>query len=262
MSAPFLMIETVNLTKKYGDKNAVENLSLTVPAGLIYCFLGLNGAGKTTTIKIIMGLKNPTSGDVLVNGVSIHSKQIHEVRRSIGYLPDEPLLYDHLTGREHLHFVGELYGGGAGLSARIQADLDKLGLSADADKLIQTYSPGMKKKIALLATLVHDPDILIFDEPTGGLDALTARQVKDILVGFRNSGRLVFFTTHVMEIAERLADRLAIIDKGCLRFDGTMGDLRREHGIKPDETLEDIFIRVVNEGDLHAGGRPAFIFPS
>jgi ABC-2 type transport system ATP-binding protein len=249
-AVPF--IELVHLTKEYGPKCAVRDLTLTIPSGLIYCFLGPNGAGKTTTIKTIMGLKNPTRGDVLINGVSIRSRQIHEIRRSVGYLPDELMLYEHLTGREFLHFIGELYNVGPGLSDRVQVGLEKFDLSEDADTLIQKYSLGMKKKIALLATLIHDPNILIYDEPTGSLDALSARHVKDILLDYRNKGRLIFFTTHVMEIAERFADRLAIINEGSLFFDGSLDELRDRHSQKADETLEDIFIRIVGKGQPKA----------
>lgn len=245
MNQPTPCIELVRLTKEYGPKCAVRDLTLTIPTGLIYCFLGPNGAGKTTTIKTIMGLKNPTRGDVLINGVSIRSKQIHEIRRSMGYLSDEITLYEHLTGREFLHFIGELYGVGPILSDRIQAGLDKFDLTDDADAMIQKYSLGMKKKIALLATLIHDPDMLIYDEPTGNLDALSARHVKDILLDYKNRGRLVFFTTHIMEIAERFADRLAIINEGSLYFDGPLIELRERYSLKAQESLEDIFIRLV-----------------
>jgi len=240
-------IELIHLTKEYGDKSAICDLSLTVPPGSIYCLLGPNGAGKTTTIKTIMGLRNPTRGDVLINGISIHSGQIHEARRCIGYLQDELLLYEHLTGREYLHFMGELYGVRAGLGDRIQAAMERFELVPDADAPIRQYSLGMKKKVALLATLVHEPEMLIYDEPTGALDALAARQVKEIMLEYKNAGRLVCFTTHIMEIAERFADRLAIINEGSLCFEGSMQELRNRHARRAEETLEEIFIRVVRK---------------
>lgn len=252
-------IEIVSLSKNYGAKSAVRDLSLEITPGLIHCFLGPNGAGKTTTIKTIMGLRLPTRGDIRVNGVSIHSDDIHDVRRSIGYLADEPMLYEYLTGREYLHFIGELYGVGDDLEATIAEGLERFGMTAEADILIQKYSLGMKKKIAVLATLIHDPDMLIYDEPTGNLDALAARQVKEIMLEYRDRGRLVFFTTHIMEIAERFADRFAIIREGSLVFDGTLEELRNDHGKKRDDTLEDIFIRMVQR--RKPGGGPVASFP-
>lgn len=245
MTGPISDIELIHLHKTYGEKTAVRDLNLKIRPGLIHCFLGPNGAGKTTTIKTIMGLKNPTRGDILIKGVSHYSKEIHEIRRSIGYLPEETILYEHLTGREFLHFIGELYGMQRHLQDRIQAILEHFDLAADADKLIETYSLGMKKKTAIMATLLHEPDILIYDEPTGGLDAIAARKVKAILQDFRIRGKVVFFTTHIMELAERITERLAIIDKGNLCFDGTLAELRQDHGVRPDEPLEDIFVRLI-----------------
>lgn len=249
-------IEINHLTKSYGDKVAVRDLSLTVRSGEVFCFLGPNGAGKTTTIHTIVGHKNPTAGDVRINGVHVGSPEIHEVRRAVGYMAEQPVLYDYLTGREFLLFIAELYGVDASRRDWIDEQLQRLELGGDADTLIKTYSLGMKKKIAFLAALVPDPDILLFDEPTGSLDAASARLVKDHMLEARDAGKLVFFTTHIMEIAERLADRLAVIHHGRLIAQGTLDDLRQQFGRTPGESLEDIFLRITRGDAGRASGNP------
>ena len=249
-------IEIDHLTKSYGDKVAVCDLSLTVRSGEVFCFLGPNGAGKTTTIHTIVGHKNPTAGDVRINGVHVSSPEIHEVRRAVGYMAEQPVLYDYLTGREFLLFIAELYGVDASRRDWIDEQLQRLELGSDADTLIKTYSLGMKKKIAFLAALVADPDILLFDEPTGSLDAASARLVKDYMLEARDAGKLVFFTTHIMEIAERLADRLAVIHHGRLIAEGTLEDLRQQFGRTPGESLEDIFLRITRGAASPASGNP------
>ncbi len=252
--APRVQID--RLTKSYGDKVAVRELSLTVRSGEVFCFLGPNGAGKTTTIHTIVGHKNPTAGDVRINGVHVSSPEIHEVRRAVGYLAEQPVLYDYLTGREFLLFIAELYGVDASRRDWINEQLERLELSGDADTLIKSYSLGMKKKIAFLAALVPDPDILLFDEPTGALDAASARLVKDRMLEARDAGKLVFFTTHIMEIAERLADRLAVIHHGRLITQGTLDDLRQQFGRTPGDSLEDIFLRITRGDAWLASGNP------
>jgi ABC-2 type transport system ATP-binding protein len=242
-----LCIEIDNMSKTYGDKPAVTNLSLTIDAGQVFCFLGRNGAGKTTTIQTIVGQKNPTEGDVRIGGVSVASAGIHAKWKRLGYLAEQPALHDHLTGREFLLFLAELYGVEESRLEWIEKSLTLFELGADADAMIRTYSLGMKKKVALLAALVHDPDIIVFDEPTGALDAAGARIAKDLLVRARDEGKLVFVTTHIMEIAEKLADRIAIIHKGKLIADGTLGELRDRFGKKWNESLEDLFLRITGE---------------
>ena len=250
-------IEIDHLTKSYGDKVAVRELSLTLRSGEVFCFLGPNGAGKTTTIHTIVGHKNPTTGDVRINGVHVNSPEIHEVRRAVGYMAEQPVLYDYLTGREFLLFIAELYGVDASRRDWIDEQLERLELGGDADTLIKSYSLGMKKKIAFLAALVPDPDILLFDEPTGSLDAASARLVKDRMLEARDAGKLVFFTTHIMEIAERLADQLAVIHHGRLIAQGTLDDLRQQFGRMPGESLEDIFLRITRGDAWRASGNPA-----
>ncbi len=237
------------LTKRFGSITAVSELSLTLEAGQIVGLLGPNGAGKTTTLHTIMGLKAPTSGDVRINRVSVRSPEIAHVRRSIGYLPEQPVLYDYLTGREFIQFLGQLYDAALDLDGRLTDDLDAVQMGQDADRLIRTYSMGMRKKIAFLAAMVHRPNILIFDEPTGALDAASARAVKDQMQMAREQGALVLFTTHVMEIAERLADRIAILNHGSLVADGTLQELKEAHARHGRETLEEIFLRLTASHD-------------
>jgi len=256
MSDRSFRIEIDNMSKAYGDKPAVQNLNLTVEPGRIFCFLGRNGAGKTTTIHTIVGQKNPTDGDVRIGGVSVASANIHAVWKRLGYLSEQPTLHDHLTGREFLLFLAELYRVDASRLEWIDESLALFELGADADTMIRTYSLGMKKKIALLAALVHDPDIIVFDEPTGALDAAGARIAKDIMVRARDDGKLVFFTTHIMEIAEKLADRLAIIDQGRLIADGTLEELRDRFGKKRAEPLEDLFLRITEKAGEAAAPTP------
>jgi ABC-2 type transport system ATP-binding protein len=241
MSTPLIEIDA--LAKRYGTKVALDGLSLRVEGGTLFGFLGPNGAGKTTTIHTLMGLKNPTAGDVRINGVSVRSPAIREVRRRIGYLPEQPVLYDNLTGREFLRFVAELHGD-PGAAARVEPLLERLGLGPEAGTLLRTLSMGTRKKVALLAALVHDPDILVLDEPTGALDAASARVVKDVMQEAAAAGKLVFFTTHVMEIAERFAHRLAILHRGALVAEGTLAELRQRFGRRPGETLEELFLRL------------------
>ena len=232
------------LTMRFGPITAVADLSLSLEAGQIVGLLGPNGAGKTTTLHAIMGLKTPTAGDVRINRVSVHSPEIQSVRRGIGYLPEPPVLYDFLTGREFVQFLGQLYDAALDLDDWLTDNLDALEMGQDADRLIRTYSMGMRKKIALLVATVHRPNILIFDEPTGALDAASARVVKDQMQVARDHGALLLFTTHVMEIAERLADRIAILRHGSLVADGTLRQIKEAHARSGSETLEEIFLRL------------------
>lgn len=241
------MIEIANMSKMYGDKFAVQNLTLNVAPGEIFCLLGRNGAGKTTTIHTIVGQKNPTHGDVRLRGVSVVSSGIHAEWKRLGYLAEQPTLHEFLTGREFLLFLAELHGVHVSRLEWIEESLRLFELHAAADTMIRTYSLGMRKKIALLAALVHNPDIIVLDEPTGALDAAGARITKDLMVHARNEGKLVFFTTHILEIAEKLADRIAILHEGRLIADGTLKGLHSQFGGKWNESLEDLFIRITGE---------------
>jgi ABC-2 type transport system ATP-binding protein len=233
------MIEINKLNKKYGDLIAVSELDLKVESGEIFVFLGSNGAGKTTTIKMLTGLLLPTSGSAEIDGFDVVKSPI-EVKKITGYLPDEPFLYNKLTGREFLQFIADMRGIQKKRD-RIDKFLELFELKGSADELIEGYSLGMKKKIAIGAALLHDPKVLFLDEPTGGLDPKSAKTMKDLLLDIRQRGTTVFMTTHILEIAERMCDRVGIIDHGKLIRVGTMDELRQE-AQNGSGSLEDIFL--------------------
>jgi ABC-2 type transport system ATP-binding protein len=234
------LIEIRNLVKKYGEKAAVADVSLDVYGGEIFGFLGPNGAGKTTTIKAIVGLLRPTSGTVRVGGYDVQLEPI-PAKAASGYVPDEPNLYAKLTARELLRFVGDLYGVDAGQVDRRSEELLRLfDLAPAADDTIDSYSHGMRQKASLAAALVHDPKVLVLDEPTVGLDPKSARLIKDILRQLADRGAAVFLSTHILEIAERMCDRIGIINQGRLIAAGTMDELRLMG--KGESRLEDIFL--------------------
>jgi ABC-2 type transport system ATP-binding protein len=229
-----------DLRKVYGDKAAVDGLDLTVPAGCFFGFLGPNGAGKTTTIRMLMGLTPPTSGQIEILGLPLPEKGI-EIKKRIGLVPDENLLFDQLTGVEFIEFVGRMYGieqGQARERARGLIELFELGGSKG--KLIGEYSKGMRKRVAMASALIHRPQLFLMDEPFEGVDAVGARLMKDILLEQVRQGATIFLTSHVLEVVERLCDRVAIIHDGKLVVDDTIQNLR-----SGEETLEDIFVRVV-----------------
>jgi ABC-2 type transport system ATP-binding protein len=238
---PETLIETRNLVKRYGDKVAVNNVSFDVHAGEIFGFLGPNGAGKTTTIKMIIGLLQPTSGSVKVAGYDIQGQSL-QAKAASGYVPDTPNLYAKLTGRELLRFVGDLYNiDRQQVAHRIEELLRMFELTTAADDTIDSYSHGMQQKASLAAALVHDPRVLVLDEPTVGLDPKSARLIKDILRQLAERGAAVMLSTHILEIAERMCDRIGIISKGELVAMGTMEELRNL-GRSGETSLEDIFL--------------------
>ena len=238
---PQPLIETRNLIKRYGDKVAVNNVSFEVYSGEVFGFLGPNGAGKTTTIKMIVGLLQPTSGTIKVAGYDVQTQPLFAKAVS-GYVPDTPNLYAKLTGRELLHFVGDLYNLDRNQVAhRIDELLRMFDLSAAADDTFDSYSHGMQQKTSLAAALMHDPKVLILDEPTVGLDPKSARLIKDILRQLADRGAAVMLSTHILEIAERMCDRIGIINKGELIAVGTMDELRKL-GKTGQSSLEDIFL--------------------
>ena len=238
---PETLIETHNLLKRYGDKVAVDNVSFDVHAGEVFGFLGPNGAGKTTTIKMIVGLLKPTSGSVKVAGYDIQT-QAMQAKASSGYVPDTPNLYAKLTGRELLRFVSDLYNlDRTQMTHRIDELLRMFDLMNAADDTLDSYSHGMQQKASLAAALMHDPRVLVLDEPTVGLDPKSARLIKDILRQLADRGSAVMLSTHILEIAERMCDRIGIINKGQLVAVGTMDELRTLD--KTGQTsLEDIFL--------------------
>ena len=234
------LIETQHLVKRYGDKLAVDDLSFEVRGGEVFGFLGPNGAGKTTTIKVIVGLLQPTSGTVQVAGYDTQ-KQPLQAKARCGYVPDEPNLYRKLSAREFLHVVGDLYEMDRQQAERRIDELLRLfDLTAAGDDMIDSYSHGMRQKTALAAALMHDPQVLVLDEPTVGLDPKSARLIKDILRQMADRGAAVLLSTHILEIAERMCDRIGIIDHGKLVAVGTMSELR---GLsKGASNLEDVFL--------------------
>jgi ABC-2 type transport system ATP-binding protein len=235
------LIETRNLLKKYGDKLAVNDVSFTVEAGEVFGFLGPNGAGKTTTIKVIVGLLQPTSGTVKVAGFDVQAQPL-QAKAASGYVPDTPNLYAKLSGRELLRFVGDLYNlDRQQVAQRTEELLRVLDLDEAADNSIDSYSHGMQQKASLAAALMHDPRVLVLDEPTVGLDPKSARLIKDLLRQMAERGAAVFLSTHILEIAERMCDRIGIINKGELVAVGTMAELR-SLGKAGEVSLEDIFL--------------------
>jgi len=237
---PAAAIEVRELYKFYGAKEAVSGLSLTVPRGCFFGFLGPNGAGKTTTIRMLMGLAPPTSGTIRILGHSLPQDSL-EIRRHIGLVPDDTLLFDHLTGAEYLEFVGRIYGlARPETTERARELLALFELDADPHKLIAEYSKGMRKRVAMAASLIHAPHLYLMDEPFEGVDAVGARLMKDILLDQVRHGATIFLTSHVLDVVERLCDRVAIIDGGRLVMESPMDEMRARN-----ETLEEIFVRTV-----------------
>jgi ABC-2 type transport system ATP-binding protein len=237
---PSPALEVHDLVKIYGSKAAVDGLNLTVPRRCFFGFLGPNGAGKTTTIKMLIGLAPPTSGGIRLLGMPMPEQAV-EIKRKIGLVPDESLLFDRLTGAEYLEFVGRMYGLSRPVARERARELLVLfELDAGHRKLIAEYSRGMRKRIAMGAALIHKPELFLLDEPFEGVDAVGARLMKDLLLGLVQQGATIFLTSHVLEVVERLCDRVAIIHDGKLVLESDMADLR--HGA---ESLEDIFVRMV-----------------
>ena len=233
-------IEIRDLRKVYGDKAAVDGLTLTVPQGCFFGFLGPNGAGKTTTIKMLMGLAPPTSGSIELLGLPMPERSL-DIKQQIGLVPDESMLFDHLTGGEFIEFVGRIYGLDRS-TARARADelLDLFELGYMPKKLIAEYSKGMRKRVAMAAALIHRPKLFLMDEPFEGVDAVGARMMKDILLDQVRHGATIFLTSHVLEVVERLCERVGIIHEGKLIAEGPMSEMRGTA-----ETLEDAFVRAL-----------------
>lgn len=234
-----------HLTKSYDDLVAVDDLNLVVPRGEFLCFLGPNGAGKTTTIKMLTGLIKPTSGRAFVAGFDVQQEPV-EAKRRIGYIPDHPYLYEKLSGREFFHFVGDLFSISRDeQEQKLQKFLDTFGMHSSADKLIENYSHGMRQKLVISASLMHDPEVVIVDEPMVGLDPQSAKVVKNLFRQQTAMGRTVFLCTHVLSVAEELADRIGIFKEGRIIFLGTLAELRtRQHS---DANLEDLFLELTSE---------------
>ncbi len=245
--APAILAQ--GLRKTYGTHVAVENLNLVVHPGEILGFLGPNGAGKTTTIKMLTGLLQPTAGTAAILGHDIQRDPV-AAKAQFGYVPDTPNLYGKLSGWEFLRFIARLYRVPPQQAEHRAAELLRLfDLTSAASDLIEGYSHGMQQKMAMAGALVHDPKVLFLDEPTVGLDPRSARLVKDLLGQLRNLGTAVFFSTHILEIAERMCDRVVIIDKGSIVAAGTMEELRALRG---QGSLEDIFLGLTGGAEYAA----------
>ncbi|MBI5366695.1 MAG: ABC transporter ATP-binding protein [Planctomycetes bacterium] len=236
------MIELDHVTKKFGGKTAVDDLSLAIPKGELFAFLGPNGAGKTTAIKMIAGLLRPTRGTVRINGADINDQPL-AAKRMLGYVPDQPYLYDKLSGREFMRFIRDMYGmSGEALEAETTRLIDLFGMSGYVDELTETYSHGMKQRLVLAATLLHQPAVLVLDEPMVGLDPQSMRLVKDLLRRLAQGGITVLMSTHLLAVAEECADRIAIINHGRVAALGTPAEIRARDG--RGETMEQFFLRI------------------
>jgi len=235
-----------DLVRAFGQKMAVNHLNLTVQRGEFFGFLGPNGAGKSTTIKMLVGLLRPTAGSAWVAGVDVWKEPL-KARRMMGVLPEFLNIYERLSGREFLNFAGHMYGvAETDIHHRSEELLQVLTLSDDADKLIVDYSVGMRKKVALAAAIMHRPQVIFLDEPFEGIDPVSSRVIRDILHELTQRGTTIFFSSHIMEVVERLCTRVGIINQGTLVAEGTLQELReRAQGEGKDASLEDIFLNVI-----------------
>ncbi|MDD6887385.1 MAG: ABC transporter ATP-binding protein [bacterium] len=232
------MLRIEHLTKQYGDKKAVDDLSLHIQPGEIYGFIGHNGAGKTTTIKACCGILQFDAGEVFVDGVSIRENPL-ACKRQIAYLPDNPDLYEFMTGIQFLHFIADMFGvSAADRQARIRKYADALELTDDLAQPISAYSHGMKQKLVIISAWLHEPKLIIMDEPFVGLDPKASHLLKGMMREVCDRGGAIFFSTHVLEVAEKLCDKVAIIQRGRLIKSGTMED------VKGDASLESVFLEL------------------
>ncbi len=243
-SSPHPVALEIRGLQKTFTETAVDDLALTIRAGEFYALLGPNGAGKTTTLRMVAGLLEADAGSVSICGIDAFADPI-EAKRVLAWVPDEPMIYDKLTPYEYLEFVAGLWSMDTDL-ARFRADtlLDQFGLAPHADERCGGFSKGMRQKVALAGALIHEPRLIILDEPLTGLDAGSARQVKSVLQGLVATGVTVIMTTHILEVAERMADRIGVIAKGRLIAEGTLSELR-ERASAGGITLEDIFLEIV-----------------
>jgi ABC-2 type transport system ATP-binding protein len=237
------MIELQSLTKRYGKFTAVDRISLTIPPGELYGLLGPNGAGKTTTMRMIAGILHPTGGRVLIAGIDVAADPIAAKRR-LGFIPDRPFVYDKLTGAEFMRFVAGLYGqSGPELERRIDELLELFELLPWRSELTESYSHGMRQKLIIASALLHRPEVIVVDEPMVGLDPRSARLLKDLLRQFVGRGGTVLMSTHTLEIAEAMCDRIAIVHGGRIAAAGTMAELRAQTA-SGDASLEELFLKL------------------
>jgi ABC-2 type transport system ATP-binding protein len=240
------MIELKDLTKRYSDIMAVDNINLFIPKGEIFGFIGPNGAGKTTTINMLGGILAPTSGTVAICGINMEEHP-EKAKSKIGFIPDRPYLYEKLTGMEFLRFTADLYGVDEDAFLRkAREKLEMFSLTDRSDELIESYSHGMKQRLVMAAALLHDPEVIIVDEPMVGLDPVAINMVKDLFQRLAKQGVTVFMSTHTLKVAEDVCDRIGIIHKGSLIALGTAEDLKRDANAA-EADLEQVFIRLTEE---------------
>ena len=244
------LIEAHQLVKQYADFFAVNNVSFSVNAGEIVGFLGPNGAGKTTTIKMLTGLLRPDQGTARINGFDLQHQSL-EAKSQFAYVPDTPNLYAKLKAVEYLRFVGQLYRVPKVVAEeRMRHLLDLFELTPRAGNYLESFSHGMQQKVAIAAAFIHDPKVIFMDEPTVGLDPRSARLIKDLMIQQRNQGGTIFFSTHILEIAQTMCDRIIIIDKGQILADAPVEELRRMQG--RDQSLEDVFLELTGGQEVDA----------
>lgn len=235
------MLQIEHFTKEYGNKIAVNDLSLEIRAGEIFGFIGHNGAGKTTTIKAVAGILPFQKGEIRVDGISVRENPL-ECKKRMAYIPDNPDLYEFLTGIQYLNFIADIFQVSKGQrEERIGKYGDLFGLTGDLGSTVSTYSHGMKQKLALIGALIHEPKLLLMDEPFVGLDPKAAHDLKMIMADICQKGGAIFFSTHVLEVAEKLCHKVAIIKEGKLAACGTMEE------VKGDESLEQVFLELVDD---------------
>jgi ABC-2 type transport system ATP-binding protein len=256
----FPAVEAVDLTRHFGQKTAVANLDLTVDEGEFFGFLGPNGAGKSTTINMLVGLVRPSQGTARISGIDIWENPL-PAKRLLGVLPEGLNLYQRLSANEFVRFVGAMYEMPPQEVDRRAAELiDLLDLTEDADKLIIDYSHGMRKKTALAAAMIHGPRVLFLDEPFEGIDAISGRIIRDVLRQLRGHGTTIFFSSHILEVVERLCTRVGVIADGRLVAAGTIADLREQAETGAGTTLEDIFIKAVGAtDDVESSGKLSWL---
>ena len=235
------MLKIEHLTKAYGEKKAVDDLNLHIAPGEIYGFIGHNGAGKTTTLKSVAGILQFDAGEIYIDGMPIKENPL-ECKRRFAYIPDNPDLYDYMTGIKYLNFIADIFGVGANeRQARIRKYADAFELTADLAQPIAAYSHGMKQKLAIISAWLHQPKLILMDEPFVGLDPKASHLLKEMMREVCDEGGAIFFSTHVLEVAEKLCDKVAIIKSGRLIRSGTMEE------VKGDESLEDVFLELEGE---------------
>ncbi|AAK78249.1 ABC transporter ATP-binding protein [Clostridium acetobutylicum] len=244
-----IVIELLNVNKSYNGKNkAVDNLNFTINSGEIFGFLGPNGAGKSTTIKMITGIIKADSGEIKVDGLNIKENPI-EAKRKIGYVPDSPDMFLRLKGIEYLNFMADIYDvTTSDRKERIESLSKYFDMESALDDKIQSYSHGMRQKIVVMGALIHDPDVWILDEPMTGLDPKASYNLKEMMRKHADSGKTVFFSTHVLEVAEKLCDRIGIVSKGKIVFCGTMNEMKQKLQ-EEGSSLERMFLELVEDGE-------------